>query len=600
MSLISTQEVALLSIDKLARSNLLAIDFETSSVNPVSCKVFLMSLYNGELSFVFDLTKIDLRLFKNLLETKVLIAQNAAYELVILTRYGIHPNIIHDTYLAECILTQGTQEKRNLGVLAEKYLNITLDKQVAKTITSKNYTSQKVVEYSRNDVIVLPTILKKQFTLLKKGDLYKTYLFELQYLKVIAETSYHGIRLDPKAWAELNTQLRINRDQALQELNDLILEIDPELANNSLFGFELNWNSPSQVKELFNRYVDSKITSVGEKKLNAYKGHPLVQKFLKYVSLSKRVSSFGDTYLEAIDKTTQRIHPSYTQIVATGRVSCRRPNIQNIPKQDMFRKCFIADPSNTLVVGDYSSQESRILADKSQSPELISFFTSGGQDLHSFVALKAFANEIGDIPIEEVKGKYPKLRDKAKAANFALTYGGDGRTVARNLNLPEEEGLAVEKAFFEAFPSIKEYFTSTKETSIRKGFIVTDNVIYRKIFSNNFVKSFKPINSMTKEERILYFKSKSEFERLAMNYPIQGTAASMTKLAGIYLRQANLERNLFRIVLFVHDEILLECAKEHALEVQGILKECMERAANVFCRSVSIPVEPMITEYWTH
>lgn len=602
-NLIDNPDHALAIIDTLKKSSwALAIDFETSGVNTRSCEVYLMSICDSKNTFVFDMLKIDLGVFKELLESRWLIAQNAVFELVILKRWDIHPRKVYDTYLAECVIQCGTSKRKDLKSIAKRYLKIDIDKSVVKNITRKNYTSVKVVQYSAIDVIHLFRIHYKQIKKLRALNALKTYLFELEYLRVMVHTTYNGIKLHKEKWNELNANIIQEKDQALDKLNSLAIEAAPELQESLLFGLDINWNSPSQVKSLFQKHVHKDLSGVGAKEIIKYKNNPLVKQFLDYTKLCKKISSFGDTYIEAIDKTTQRLHPSYTQIVKTGRVSCKEPNIQNIPKQDAFRKCFIAEPGNVLVVGDYSSQESRILADKSQSPELMEFFKSGGSDLHSFVALKAFSEEIGNIPIEDVKDKFPKLREKAKQANFALVYGGNGTTVARNLDIPEEEGLAVEKAFFDAFPSVKEFFTLNKKQSIRKGYIVTDSFIERKIFSDNIDLIHKQVNTMNTEEKKKFFTAKSEFERLAMNYPIQGTAATMTKLAGIYLLFAikNIPEVPFNIILFVHDEILLECAQEHAPRVQHFLKYAMEKAASVLCPSVPIPVDPVITPYWTH
>jgi DNA polymerase-1 len=602
MNLIDNPSHAQAAISQLEKAWALAIDFETSGVNSRSCDVYLMSVFDSKTVFVFDMQKIDIMLFKDLFESKTLIAQNAVFELVILMRYGIQPIRVFDTMLAEAVLECGTSKRKDLKSLVERHLGISIDKSLGSQITAKNYTSEAIVNYSGIDVIHLFKLHYIQVKKLKAKDLTRTYMFELRYLFVMAHTTYHGITLDQERWIELNKGLIQETANALETLNNMVVEVAPELQDSLLFGIDINWNSPKQVLELFRKHVNPDIKGVGDKEIAKYKSNALVKQFLLYIKMCKKVSSFGNTYLEAVDKTTERIHPSYTQIIKTGRLSCKSPNIQNIPKLDAFRKSFVAPKGSVLVVGDYSSQESRILADKSQSPELINFFLSGGQDLHSFVALKAFHNEIGDIPIEQVKEKHPRLRDKAKTANFALVYGGNGLTVARNLDIPEEEGLAIEKAFFEAFPSVKEYFDNVVNSSVRKGFIVTDPVIRRKIFSDSADLATKHVSMMSKEEKKTFFTAKSRFERLAKNYPIQATAANMTKLAGIYLLDVlKMHPEIqFKIILFVHDEILLECEQKYAKATEYVLKECMEAAAKLFCPSVPIPVEPMITPYWTH
>ena len=227
--------------------------------------------------------------------------------------------------------------------------------------------------------------------------------------------------------------------------------------------------------------------------------------------------------------------------------------------------------------------------------------------------------------MEDIKKKFKTLRQNAKAANFALAYGGTGDTIAKNLGVSKEVGISVEKAFFQAFPALKTYFDIGKKAAFDRGYILVSKVSGRKVFIDQFDQFLELSNEVDRKEFwdfyreqknnngpyyeelkskvSKFFKTKGSIERESMNFPIQGCAGEQTKLATAMLYKVIKDRNLLftvKIVNLIHDEILLECPKDMAEEFAVILKKCMEDAGSVYCKTVKLYATPMISSQWIH
>jgi DNA polymerase-1 len=366
--------------------------------------------------------------------------------------------------------------------------------------------------------------------------------------------------------------------------------------------------------------------------------HLIVPLYIDYSEAYKVVSTYGENWFDYINKETGRIHTNYTQIMNTGRLSSgqkgnpkkgipQKPNMQNVPAEDRTRSCFVAEPGNILIVADYSGQEQVVLANKSMEPNILEFYAKGLGDMHSYNAKLIFKDELKDIPLDEVKAKHPDLRQYAKAAGFAINYGGVGMTIANNLSIPLEKGEEVYNAYFKAFPGLAKYFKNEKQKALRNGYIEFNPVSKRKCFVYDFerlaelhkelydtegfwdtykaekAKDSEIFRNFLKPKVREYFMKKGNIERDALNYPIQGTSADITKLAGIYMFRYLEEKNLLFQVLMpnvVHDEIHLECPEQMGSHLGAVLKKCMEDAGDKFCETVPLKAEPCLTKYWTH
>lgn len=266
------------------------------------------------------------------------------------------------------------------------------------------------------------------------------------------------------------------------------------------------------------------------------------------------------------------------------------------------------------------------MVNKSRDKDLIAFYQANLGDMHSYNASKIFP-ELANVSLDDIKRLHKDKRQIAKAAGFALNYGGTGFTVANNLGIPIEDGNRVEKAYFEAFPGLKDYYDRCEQDAIEKGYILIDSITGSKFYLSGY-DTFTAIHQnmqnkprdywltyrqekladtvwyrQQKEEVSYYYRWKGNIRRSALNFPIQGSAASITKLAVVLLYEwiiASHNINIIKIVHTVHDEIMCEVPKEMAKLTSTQLKYFMELAGKEYCPIIPLKAEPIITESWQH
>ena len=673
----------------------IGLDTETQGFDPYTKSLLLVQLGDEENQFAIDST-IDIQLFKPLLESsdKLFILHNAKFDL----RFFIHRRIliknVFDTYLAEKLLYLGYPSGTrgmSLQACAENYLGVILDKSV-RGLIHKGIT-ERVIIYGCNDVKYLIGIRQAQLIELEKNDLLTAMDIENRFVSVLAYIEYCGIKLDVQRWTEKMTQDRIRLEKARLELNSWVVTnlrdtkfVDKNTQGDLFEGFKeaectINWASSKQVIPLlkllgFNLRVKDKKTGQMKDSVEASVIEPqknissIASVYLNYKKEEKVVSTYGQTFLDAINPVSGRIHTQFTQLMDTTRLSCGGEdkdtgqdniNLQNIPADDITRHCFVPNEGNIMIDCDYSGQEDFVFTELSQEVKLIEFYNDTKErDGHSFVAKMCFPEDLNGVDEMDVKKVRKDLRSAAKTAKFAIHYGGNGLTVARNLGLPQERGLAVEKAYLKAFPGIDAYFKKVKKAAWQRGYILISELtghrayIYDwkelKAVENRFDSEFwnryravKPdynpdeikdfewkkqlvrritssfaegysLEQLSEDYRVSisfcyvemvkhYFKRKGASERMALNYPVQGSAAIITKMAGIRFYYWLIENDLLFKVLIpddVHDEYLVECPVEISEMVASNLQRCMEEAGALFVKSVRLKAVPEMASYWIH
>lgn len=624
------------------------VDSETTGFSCHHDKLMCLQLGDFDTQYVIHPSKV--LEFKVLLERRTLILHNAKFDLKFLYKLNIWPTKVYDTFLAEGVIYCGIKtHKKALNIVAKERLGIDLDKSVRDDISKEGLT-KRVIEYSADDVKYLEQIKESQQIELEKWDLHKALEMENQYVLALAYIEYCGIGFDKKAW-----ELKCDGDEkallnAEKELDNYIIEhnierfINPQL---DLFSSEtsvnINWSSPKQVVQFFEFIgVNTKIIEKGKEKHSVEAKHiekyskefPFIDKYLAYKEADKVVSTYGRNWLEQISPVTGRIHTSYKQIMDTGRTSCgnkreNTKNLQNIPADEATRNCFIAEKGNNFIVADFTAQEDMIFVEYSQEPKMIEFYndTTRKRDGHSFVAKMCFPKELANIEEESVKEERGDLRDAAKKGKFAIHYGGNGVTIAANINIPVEEGHAIYNGYMEGFTGIASYFKKVKQESLKNGYILISPLTGRKSFIWGYDR-YRQLNkeidrdfwnkwrvekqkALEGEETSLYivlkqkikdyFNIKGEIERKALNYPVQGTAGETTKLATIFFFEWIRERKLFNIVKIVntvHDEIDAESPKNLSKEVASKLEEVMAKAGDVYCHVVKLRAVAVISTKW--
>lgn len=581
-------------------------------------------------------------------KNKTFIFQNAKFDLQFFYKKGIIIESIYDTLLAEIIITNGKQfGGRGLDTLVKKYAKAEMSKEIRELITKLGLTDA-VIDYALDDVKYLSIIKAKQVEELKKLDLEKTIKLDNEFVKVLAYTEFCGIGFDQKKWLEKCEKEEREWKLKEQELNDLVVS-NPDLKKYHSYGglFDpvdtiistINWRSPAQVQEVFQKIgVDITIEEDGEEKgsvgkqvLQKNKDKPLVKCYSDYITLNKRITSFGRNYLDYVNPATNRIHTVYQQILNTGRMSSGnkkqgKPNLQQLPNDADHRDCFIAEKGNKMICADYTGQEAVLFVNQCLDKNLLAFYDGNLGDMHSYVAKLCFPSELGDLDLKEIKKQRPDLRQKAKGAGFAITYGGVGFTISNNLGLSEEEGNEIYKAYTEAFPEMFDYFKKVSDKAKSQGY-VTFNTLTKRKFYFDFMKEYVKLEEYIKQpgfwttykeekkedsftfNNVLrpkvkkYFKYKGIIERTSYNYPIQGSSADCTKYAAYLFFKWLQEQDLVfkvKFVNIVHDEILIECPDDIANKCSDKLKECMEKAGSYFCKRVPLKAEPQIADRWVH
>lgn len=641
----------------------IALDTETSGLDPHSCELLSIQFGDFDQQFVIEYSPNILEKLKPLLLRKdvVWVLQNAKFDLQFFYKHDIILENIFDTYLAEGVLYCGFDDvklpnyvRKSLDVLVLKYCGVLLNKSIRGTINRVGLTD-KVIEYGANDVKYLIPVMTSQMIKIKGDGLWGAVKLDNKFVRVLAYIEYCGIYLNKEKWlAKMEDDSKKLSDMEFA-LNKWVFErFGDKYVNKQLDLFSaakrcsLNWSSSKQIIPIFKELgVDTKVRDkkTGKMKDSIEAKHivkqvhvsPLIQMYIDYKKAQKLVTTYGQNFLDAINPKTGRIHATFWQIMNTGRTSCgsgdnkdddNSINLQNIPSDKITRGCFTNQFENTILVDcDYSQQEDRMYTQLSKEPALIDFYndTTRKRDGHSFTAKLCFPKELKDVPEEEVKHERPDLRSKAKGAKFAILFGGVGDTIAKNLGLSKEEGDEVYDAYMKAFPKLKEYFDYIKPIVVKNGYVyfnkVTGRRSYYQIFDEyerlsrtidkQWWENYKQHKFHQTEDFLTYYKPtckrffnlRGDLERRALNFPCQGSASDMSKLAGVWFFDWILKENLFdkvKISNFVHDEYLLETPKDIADKCAKALKECMEKAGRVFIDVVPVIAEPEITTVWQH
>lgn len=626
-------------------------DTETWGFDPHSVDILCIQFGNREHQYLIEwndtlIPYID-PFFNDI--SKTFLFQNAKFDLQFLYKKGIIVNAnIYDTLLAEIIITNGSQfGNRGLDKLVEKYANNHMSKEVRDLIVRVGLT-EAVIDYGLDDVKYLSIIKQEQEKELKKLGLEKTLKLDNEFVKVLAYTEFCGIGFDSELWLSKCRKEEADWLEKEKELGKLVVankELSKYHSYGSLFDppdtivCTINWRSPKQVLELFLKLgIEASIEEEGEEKgsvgkqvLQKNKDNIIVKTYSEYITLNKRITSFGKDYLKYINKSTNRIHTVYQQILNTGRMSSGskkqgKPNLQQVPNDEDHRDCFIAEKGNKLVCADYTGQEAVLFVNQCLDKNLLAFYDGNLGDMHSYVAKLCFPDELGGMDLKEIKKNRPDLRQKAKGAGFAITYGGVGFTISNNLGLSEEEGNAIYKAYTEAFPEMFDYFKKVSDKAKKLGYVEFNTLTKRKFFFD-FIKEYRQLeeyvqqkgfwttykqekkedssifNNVLKPKVKKYFKYKGIIERTSYNYPIQGSSADCTKYAAYLFFKWLVDKKWIFTVKFVnivHDEILIECPENIVEECKDKLKECMEKAGSYFCRRVPLHADPQIADKWVH
>lgn len=481
---------------------------------------------------------------------------------------------VFDAGLAAYLL-QPNQSEYEYDTLAKVYLDVTLPSEKEMLGKEKlgyfSFEDERVQKWMAYQAIVpykIKSVLREK---LKKTGMESLYdEMELPCLYALYEMEKNGIRVDGEALHQYGKKLRTRIEELTAEIH-------------AMAGEEFNINSPKKLGEILFEKLglkNGKKTKTGystsaevlEKLKNA---HPIIPKILEYRQLTKLNSTYAEG-LAGYIRADGRIHGKFHQTVTvTGRISSADPNLQNIPTRmplgREIRKVFIPEEGSVFVDADYSQIELRVLAHMSGDAALIAAYQAD-EDIHAITASQVF-----DVPLDQVDST---LRRKAKAVNFGIVYGISSFGLGQDLDISRKEAEGYIEKYFATYGKVKKFLDRTVEDAKKNGYTVT-------MFGRR-----RPIPELASSN----FMTRSFGERAAMNAPVQGTAADIIKIAMVRVNRRLKEEHLqSKLVLQIHDELIIETKKEELEIVQKILVEEMMHAADL---AVPLLVDANVGDSW--
>ncbi|HEY3697084.1 DNA polymerase I [Phenylobacterium sp.] len=536
-----------------------------------------------------DLTQIPVEeamaALKPLLEDPSIlkVAQNAKYDLAVLSRYGVTVAPIEDTMLISYVLEAGLHN-HGMDELSRLWLGhepIAFKQVAGVGKAQKSFKHVPLTEatcYAAEDADVTLRLYEHLRPRLAAEGLLSVYeTLERPMAQVLADMECAGVRIDPDILRQLSGEFGMR-------MNEL------EARAHALAGRPFNLGSPKQIGEVLYQEMglsSGRKTGGGAASTDAsvledlaLQGHELPRVLLDWRQLSKLKGTYTDNLVAAVAERTRRVHTSFALAsTTTGRLSSSDPNLMNIPIRTeegrKIRRAFIAEPGQVLISADYSQIELRLLAHIGDIPQLKRAFVDG-LDIHAMTASEMFG-----VPVE---GMPAETRRRAKAINFGIIYGISGFGLANQLSIPQDEAAAYIRTYFERFPGIRAYMDQAKQTVRAQGYVST--IFGRKV-------NIPAAKGRTPAERAFA-------DRAAINAPIQGAAADVIRRAMVRMPAALAAEGLSaRMLLQVHDELVFEAPQAEAEAVIAVAKRVMSRAAEpVVALSVPLVVEARAAANW--
>jgi len=559
---------------RIRKEKTVSLDLETTSLDPMRAEIVGISLSVQEDEGVYipvahtypdvpqqlSLQEV-LKVLRPVLTDSSIrkVGQNIKYDLLVLANAGVELSGIYFDTMVASYLINPSRTTHNLNDLALTYLNHKMITYKEVTGTGKKAIGfaevplDRATAYAAEDAEITYTLYKQLEPMLTENNLESLFHeIEMPLIPVLAGMERTGVKIDADFLAGMSAGIRTDLDRLITKIYDLA-------------GEEFNINSTQQLSRiLFEKLAIKPIkkTKTGystnmEVLQKLAEEHDLPREILEYRSLAKLKSTYIDALPRLIHPETGRVHTSFNQTVtATGRLSSSDPNLQNIPIRTplgrKIRQAFLAEEGNLLVSADYSQVELRILAHLSEDPTLLAAFQQD-EDIHTRTAAEIF-----DLPPERVT---EEMRRDAKTVNFGIIYGMGRFGLSRQLGIPVYEAERYIESYFTRYPGVKAYQDRMLREAWEKGFVTT--IMNRR----------RPIPELagSNKNRI------AMGERTAINTPIQGSAADIIKVAMIGIaRTLRKEKMRSRMILQIHDELILEVPENELEKAKVILREGME------------------------
>ena len=573
-TVIRTPEEFAILCDTLAKYSEFCFDTETTGLSPVSSEIVGMSFAAEPhkawyVPFNNSNKESYIATLRPLMENELIakIGQNIKFDIMVLRRLGIEVRGRKiDTMLLHYLID--AESRHNMNFLAERYLNYmpieieTLIGKGTKQLTMDLVNIERIAEYAAEDADITLQLKHKLYPEVESLGMMELYeRIEAPMIDVLADIEFEGVTVDCEALGRYAEELRA----LLQKLENEVRELAGEP--------ELNINSSRQLGEVLfaklritdkPKMTKTKQFSTDEEYLQGFAhSFPIVGKILEYRGVKKLLSTYVEALPELVNSQTGRIHTSYNQAVtATGRLSSTNPNLQNIPIRDELgkpiRAAFVAsDSEHTLVAADYSQIELRLMAHLSGDEALIEAFRSNA-DIHTSTAARLYHKTAEEVTSSE--------RRSAKTANFGIIYGISAFGLAQRLDIPNREAKGLIDNYFESYPGIKLYMENAVAKAAAEGYVET--MFGRRRILRDITSSNRTVRGLA--------------ERNAINAPIQGSAADIMKLAMIEIRRRFKQEGICsKMIMQVHDEVVIDTLLSELDAVKRIVKEAMESVATL-------------------
>ncbi|MFO7660856.1 MAG: DNA polymerase I [Candidatus Cloacimonadaceae bacterium] len=579
-------------IKEISKAEQVSLDTETTSTDPLLAELVGISICTTlERAYYLPLahsmaenldTEKTLRQLKQALTGKTIIGHNLKYDLMVLKRYNLEfDNSLFDTMLAAYILDPGINQY-SLDQCALRELNYVMQPISELIGTGKNQITFDLVEvekacfYSAEDAWCAFRLYHQYIKKLEYTGLDKLYFeLELPLLPVLQFMEETGVHIDTKVLGTISHMI----NEQLKILTEKIY---------AKAGYQFNLNSTQQLAKLL--FEELKLPAKKKTKTGFSTDNSVLEELsdeyeiaallIDYRQLTKLESTYVSALPKMINTVTNRVHSSFNQtITSTGRLSSSNPNLQNIPIRTQLgreiRKAFSAEDNDTMILSaDYSQIELRLLALMSEDPYLLDAFARG-VDIHRQTAAYIYNKQLEEVTNEQ--------RRQAKVINFGLLYGMGQVKLSRELGISQPEAKEIIKHYFEQFESVKQFILHTHNQARQKHYSET-------LFGRRLYLPY--INSSNQ-------KLKSEAERVALNMPIQGTAADLIKLAMIDIHKQIIGDKDIKMVLQVHDELVFEVKTQAIEKAMQIIKTAMSDALpEEYRQKIKLEVEAGYGKSW--
>ncbi len=578
-------------LGRLSAAKSFAFDLETTSLNAMSAQLVGISLSPapGEAYYIpvghvgwgqveqLPLESVIERL-KPILEDASLnkFAHNGKYDMTVLAEYGVNVNnLTFDTMVAAYLLGE---KSLSLKALAFAKLGIEMTPITdligtgAKQISMSQVEVGGAADYACADADITGQLTELLGTELRQQGLWQLFSeVEMPLVPVLVDMERNGVALDTDLLRQMS-----------RRLGEQLLKLEAEIYDS--VGHRFNINSPQQLSSVL--FQELKLPSARKTKggystgasvLEELRGvHPIIESILEYRQLAKLKSTYVDALPGLVNPKTHRVHTSFNQTrTATGRLSSNEPNLQNIPVRGEVgkevRQAFVASPDSSLLAGDYSQIDLRVLAHLSQDKSLLDAFRRN-EDIHAATAAQLFSVDTSEVTVD--------MRRLAKTVNFGVIYGMSEYGLEQATELSREEAARFIADYFDKHPGVKQYLESTKTRAREKGYVQT--LLGRR----RYIPEIDSSNRQVREAA----------ERMAINMPVQGTSADIIKVAMINLHCEMEKRQLkSKLLLQVHDELVFEVPQDEMDEMRQLVVQAMSAALEL---SVPLKVDLKMGTNW--